>query len=150
MYAAFAITKSRSPSFICHLRKEDQHVSVIRSLRNAQGRGRRTPHTSLILQNLQRLIETAGGSVLIRIPLIPGVNDSAADMKAFASVLRGFGKRPKGIELLRYNALAEGKYRIAGMRYESFGQEAQSAGYTALLRDELKKHLPGTDVFFAE
>lgn len=105
---------------------------------------------SLILQNLQRLIETAGGSVLIRIPLIPGVNDSAADMKAFASVLRGFGKRPKGIELLRYNALAEGKYRIAGMRYESFGQEAQSAGYTALLRDELKKYLPDTDVFFAE
>ena len=105
---------------------------------------------ALILQNLQRLLEAAGDKVLLRTPLIPGVNDSADDVKALADVLRQFSSLPKGWELLKYNALAEGKYRIAGMQYESFGPEAQSARHLALLCEEIKQALPGLDVFFSE
>ena len=79
----------------------------------------------LILENLQKLAAAVPNKVTLRIPLIPGVNDSSADVAAFSGKLKPFAEKLSGIEVLRYNTLAESKYTQLGGRYTDFG-EAQT------------------------
>jgi len=53
---------------------------------------------------------------VIRLPLIPGVNDSREDMEAIADVLRN-APYLTGVEMLPYHQTAGAKYEMAGMRY---------------------------------
>lgn len=94
----------------------------------------------LILENIRRLSHGAVPMV-IRIPLIPGVNDSPEDMRAFAGVISALGEAVQGVELLRYNNLAEAKYQLAGLEYEAFGQEVQSSKTMEVLREALAQAL---------
>lgn len=77
---------------------------------------------SLILDNLQKLSFAAPNKVTVRIPLIPGVNDSLEDISDFAEVLKPIAENLNGIEVLRYNNLAESKYKQLGKTYTNFGQ----------------------------
>lgn len=79
----------------------------------------------LIIENVRKVSETHD-NVIIRIPLIPGVNDSVFDMSGFGDVINTFGEGIKGVELLKYNFLAESKYERMGKRYVSFATESQS------------------------
>lgn len=79
----------------------------------------------LILENLRRLSECAEGLV-VRIPVIPGVNDSPEDLAQAAEIIAGLGPRLAYVELLKYNNLAESKYSIIGREYTSFATEPQS------------------------
>jgi len=54
--------------------------------------------------------------------MIPGVNDTREDAALFAQCLSPFAEALQGIELLRYNSLAESKYLQAGRGYTDFGQ----------------------------
>lgn len=71
----------------------------------------------LILQNLQRLSET-GKELILRIPVIPGVNDDETNIRASAdfilAVMRG---RVRTLQLLSFMRLGEEKYRSLGMEY---------------------------------
>lgn len=102
----------------------------------------------LILENLTRLSSKAHGKVLLRIPLIPGVNDSLADMRSFAAMIDPFKEGLQGIELLKYNPLAEGKYQMAGMSYERFGEEPQTDECVEKLSSALCQALPGVSIRF--
>lgn len=75
----------------------------------------------LILENLRKLADAAGKKVTVRIPLIPGVNDSAEDIQGFAACLQPFAGKLAGIEVLRYNNLAQGKYQQLEKDYTNFG-----------------------------
>ena len=66
----------------------------------------------LILQNLRKLLER-GVKVWIRIPVIPGVNDSEENMRSVREFLDAWGW-PEKIELLAYHAMGENKYRALG------------------------------------
>jgi pyruvate formate lyase activating enzyme len=68
-----------------------------------------------ILANL-RLLSAAGADILIRIPLIPGVNDSESDIAAAGEFIAGL-PRPHPVHLLPYHGAANGKYRKLGLRY---------------------------------
>ncbi len=81
----------------------------------------------LIIENLKKL-SLAAKELIVRIPVIPSVNDGEEDIEGFASVLKTLGGALKHVELLKYNNLAESKYSIAGMEYERFADEAQSDG----------------------
>lgn len=102
----------------------------------------------LILQNFRALTQRAPGRVLLRIPLIPGVNDSEAEMLAFAEKIRDFEEGLQSIELLKYNPMAESKYRQVGMNYEAFGEEAQSDDEVKQLAEALEGALKQTKVRF--
>jgi pyruvate formate lyase activating enzyme len=65
---------------------------------------------SLILSNADRLLET-GASVIFRIPVIPGVNSSAAEVSAMVSYLKERAEKMTEIHLLPYHRIAENKYR---------------------------------------
>ena len=70
---------------------------------------------SSILENLQILIESEKPFV-IRIPLIPGVNDTKENMEATASLLKS-SKGLQRVELLRYHKTAGAKYPMVGITY---------------------------------
>ncbi len=65
-----------------------------------------------ILENLGRLAGQ-GTSIEIRIPLVPGFNDDAANMQATAAFLAALPVVPP-VRLLPYHALARSKYAAIG------------------------------------
>lgn len=76
----------------------------------------------LIYENLCRLAERFSGKLIVRIPWIPGFNDRQEDLEGFARMLSPIAEKLSGVELLRYNPMAEGKYLQSGRTYTSFGQ----------------------------
>ncbi len=84
-----------------------------------------------ILTNFSFLIDT-GKPVTVRIPLIPGVTDTRANMEglaAFCAAHPGF----EGIELMPYNKMAGGKYKGLGYAYHpDFDPEASPEIQTAI------------------
>lgn len=70
----------------------------------------------LIYQNLQLLMES-GTPFLIRVPVIPGVNDTRENMRQTALWLQG-ATHLLGVELLPYNKAAGAKYRGLDMTYK--------------------------------
>jgi pyruvate formate lyase activating enzyme len=72
------------------------------------------PNTT-ILSNLRKLSEL-GQPILIRIPVIPGINDDDENLKQTASFLLSL-PNVTPVELLPYHNIAEGKYSGLGMEY---------------------------------
>jgi pyruvate formate lyase activating enzyme len=72
------------------------------------------PNTT-ILSNLRRLAELKQ-PIIIRIPVIPGVNDDDENLEQTASFLASLPIVPP-VELLPYHNIAEGKYAGLGMAY---------------------------------
>lgn len=68
-----------------------------------------------IIRNLS-LVAEKGIPLIIRIPLIPGVNDSDEELKAIARTI-GFLKGEPKINLLPYHRYGVGKYKMLDRRY---------------------------------
>ena len=102
-------------------------------------------YNDCIIENL-RYITNYAKKVLIRIPLIPTVNDSEEDIKSFAKIISTLGDRLKGIEILKYNYLAKSKYEQLGQPYTSFGEESQKNefldSYVKSLQEKVGKNIP--------
>ncbi len=77
-----------------------------------------------ILDNLSRL-NAADQPVWVRIPLIPGENDSDANYHALGEFLAGMHVVER-IEILRYHRFAESKYEQIGHEYTLKGLEPPS------------------------
>ena len=73
-------------------------------------------NNELILQNLQILAET-GTKILIRIPLIKGVNSDPDNLTATAQFVSQLSGKKKGVNLLPYHYIATHKYHKLGSRY---------------------------------
>ena len=70
----------------------------------------------LIKANLKTLCES-GKEFVVRVPLIPGVNDTRENMEATAELLVG-AKGLQRVELLRYHKTAGAKYPMIGLEYQ--------------------------------
>lgn len=68
-----------------------------------------------ILSNLEWL-KCANKPFVIRIPLIPGVNDDADNLRETALLLKNAAML-EGVELLEYHKTAGAKYKMLGMEY---------------------------------
>ena len=68
-----------------------------------------------ILSNLSILMESEC-PFIIRMPVIPGVNDDMENLTQTANFLK-VSKNLIGVELMPYNVLAGAKYRAVGMEY---------------------------------
>ena len=112
--------------FLCDLKIAD-----------AQKHRRYTGHgNERILENLRRISE-GSVPVVVRIPVIPKVNDGEEDMASFAAVLRTLGNAVLRVELLKYNTLAASKYGMIGREYKAFAKEPQSDAQMQALAREL-------------
>ncbi|MEE0944437.1 MAG: glycyl-radical enzyme activating protein [Clostridia bacterium] len=92
----------------------------------------------LIIDNITKL-SNKHKNIILRIPVIPGVNDSDDDIAAFAEIIKTLGKGIKGIELLKYNNLAESKYKISGNEYTKFADGSQTDEKMQKLCSSLKE-----------
>lgn len=70
---------------------------------------------ALILANLESLFAHFPGPIWIRIPVIPGFNDSEDELRNIARRLSGH--RIERIELLPYHDIALSKYHALGLEY---------------------------------
>ena len=77
----------------------------------------------LILQNLKRLKE-GEKEIIVRIPLIPGYNDSSQNLEETIDYLRSLGI--KRIDLLPHNKAAGSKYKYIGKNYPLESLESYS------------------------
>jgi len=68
-----------------------------------------------ILSNLRKLSE-AGQKILVRIPVIPGINDDEENLRQSGEFLAALPNVPT-VELLPYHNIAEGKYAGLGREY---------------------------------
>lgn len=69
----------------------------------------------MILSNLQRLAE-AGKNLLVRIPIIPGINDDEENLRQTGIFLASLSHHPS-VELLPYHNIATAKYASLGLEY---------------------------------
>ena len=94
----------------------------------------------LIMDNLRLLCceDGLGQKILVRVPCIPGVNDSAGHIREIAAFAHSLGI--SGIELLPYNPMAGEKYSLLGTAYalRDFAPEPQSADYMKSLYQAAK------------
>ncbi len=78
-----------------------------------------------ILRNLQILSQSECAAV-VRVPLVPGVTDTAANLEAIARACHSF-RRPFRVDLLPYNRAAGGKYGACGRRFSPGWDESRPA-----------------------
>ncbi|MBN1487723.1 MAG: glycyl-radical enzyme activating protein [Anaerolineae bacterium] len=93
---------------------------------------------ALILSNLQRLAD-AGQAVIVRVPLIPGLNDAPehiARLGRFVADLPGVVR----LDLLPYHTIAEEKYRRLGLEYRMPAVSPPSAAHMQTLAARLQTY----------
>lgn len=91
----------------------------------------------LMLKNLETLC-SSGNEFIIRVPLIPGVNDTKENMLSILNVVKGVSSLVR-IELLRYNKIAGAKYSMIGKEYEPpFNPEATPQIYNVFEENNIK------------
>lgn len=92
----------------------------------------------LILDNLRRL-DRAGANLMLRCPMVPGVNDSEEDAGALADLWYSLESRPP-VELLPYHRMGEGKRATIG---EAPGQPFHRRAESGTVRRpaDLMRHL---------
>jgi len=73
---------------------------------------------SLILDNLEKLLNSKA-CVWVRVPVVPGVNDTEEEMKNIKAFFETNGY-PEKVELLPYHAMGEHKYEALGKATQKF------------------------------
>jgi pyruvate formate lyase activating enzyme len=74
----------------------------------------------LILENARKLsedIRNRGIHLVVRIPIVPGVNDSKKNITQTAEFVKDHMPSAAEIEILKYHSLALGKYEALGEEY---------------------------------
>ena len=91
----------------------------------------------LILENA-KMIATMGKPMIIRVPLIPGHNDSKENIKALAELMLSLGL--KKVDLLPYHSLGKIKYQRLGMEYKLSDLKPYEAGEVAKIKTDLESY----------
>jgi len=89
-----------------------------------------------ILENLKHLADL-GKEVIVRIPIIPGVNDDPEEIRASGSFVSSLGN-VREIHLLPYHTTGLEKYRRLGMEYEMHATHPPSADDLSVIVKELR------------
>lgn len=95
---------------------------------------------SLILENIQKtdifmgMPAGAGKTFIIRMPMIPGMNDSVQDAQEAAHFLDGL-RNCAWVEILPFHNFGEGKYTKLDKKYEFAGLPNSTEETVAHLRD---------------
>lgn len=89
-----------------------------------------------ILRNLE-LVIARHPAVTVRIPVVPGINDSDQDASQFAACLAAL--RPQQVELLPYHNIGAAKYRRLGTTYKLADTPQAAAVDMGRFRDVLTR-----------
>lgn len=104
---------------------------------------------SIVLTNLEKLIE-AGAEVRVRLPIIPGFNNSEKDYKAYADYLGRFVGKIQAVDILPFHSYGEKKYKLLGRieNYKYHNAEDMEVSHTQPLIKVLsaKGFIPGEGI----
>lgn len=100
-----------------------------------------------ILDNLDAVLDTAADKLIVRFPLVPGINDDEGHLAAYAARMRELG-RVRNLELLPYHRLGKNKYDLLGRDYRLDQLEPLSAERLAHCGAFLRERLPTVNVFW--
>jgi len=78
-----------------------------------------------IIENLKRL-DAKGVPLIIRVPVVPGFNATADEMRDMADFIAGL-EHPHPCHLLPYHAMAKSKYRLLGIEKSFHQKESPSS-----------------------
>ena len=92
----------------------------------------------LILENTRRIYHESHASLMIRIPIIPGFNDSLKNIEATAAFILKELNSSIPIHLLPYHRLGESKYEQMEVSRDSLGIEAPSDEHLQTLKKILE------------
>jgi pyruvate formate lyase activating enzyme len=76
----------------------------------------------VILENLRRLSAT-GAKCIVRIPVIPGINDDEKNLMESGKLLASL-PHVEGVELISYHDIARAKYEALGREYPLNGTKS--------------------------
>ena len=107
-YAAWTVVEQAA----CHTNLFLYDLKLMDDARHRQFTG---VSNRLILSNLQRL-STGGAHVIVRLPLIPGVNDNEHNLHLTRQFLAGL-PHLVGVEVLPYHDIAAAKYSALDLAY---------------------------------
>ena len=99
----------------------------------------------IILQNAMRIVR-AGLPLVIRIPLIPTVNDDEGNLRATAAFVSRHLGGVLGVEVLPYHTLGRGKFEALGLNYKLDHVAPPAAADVARAREILAEH--GLEVLY--
>lgn len=91
-----------------------------------------------ILANL-RLLSGAGAEIVIRMPLIPGVNDTDENIAAAGEFLASLPRRHP-VDVLPFHAIARSKYARLGLPTDAFTTVPPSPERVAAIRSGLSRY----------
>lgn len=92
----------------------------------------------VVIANLRRLAER-GNRIILRMPLIPGVNDGDANLRALGDLLDSLkGRRPSRIDLLPYHRIGAEKYVRLGRPYLLDGMAEPDEGLITSVAEKLQ------------
>lgn len=98
----------------------------------------------LIAENLRNFAD-CGREVWIRMPIVPGVNDTAEDVLAAGAELDAIGFSGR-VELLPFHRLGQGKYDALGLPYRFADTDAPSAEHMEELKNCLHSQYSALNV----
>lgn len=93
---------------------------------------------ALILANLRRIAER-GKPLLLRMPLIPGLNDGEENLAATAAFIRSLPGETPELEILPYHALGADKYAALGLEYKANGVVVPDREYVDAVKDRFRR-----------
>jgi pyruvate formate lyase activating enzyme len=96
----------------------------------------------LILENAKKIAEI-NKPLIIRVPVIPTLNDSPEQITAIAKFIQPF-KSLLFLELLPFHRLGEVKYRALGISYPASNLKTQTKTKIQELVEVAKKYVPNT------
>ena len=92
----------------------------------------------LILKNFKRLCEEERGRIVVRMPMIPGINDSGRDIALAGMFLRKCKEKISGIHILPYHNYGVSKYDALGIPYALSHLESPTDERMKKIKDALE------------
>ncbi|RLC60937.1 MAG: glycyl-radical enzyme activating protein [Chloroflexi bacterium] len=94
----------------------------------------------LILDNLEKLCTLGGNEIIVRMPIIPGLNDEEENIHNTAEFVLSLGGAISRIELLPYHKFGIKKYERLGMLYQIEDVEVPSDEHMIAIRKIMEKY----------
>ena len=91
------------------------------------------------IQQHTRRVAASGAAYWIRIPLIPGFNDSREEMSRIGAFLSSLPKPPQRVELMPFHSFCSAKYQSLGMDFAAADRPLPTPEQTAACYDLLRE-----------
>ena len=95
-----------------------------------------------VVDNLKHIVEK-GNKVLVRIPVIPGVNNDSESISAISKFLDKLGLRY--VEMLPFHRTGSDKYHRLGMEWQMGDAKSLTKQDLVPLKEQMARELPGVE-----